>query len=42
MIVDRLENNGKIKDEYRLDFIQQKNEQTLPIELNLFSKQCEV
>ncbi|MCD4830763.1 MAG: site-specific DNA-methyltransferase [Anaerohalosphaeraceae bacterium] len=25
MILDRLGNNGKIKDEYRLDFIQQKN-----------------
>jgi len=37
MIMDRLENNGKIKDEFRLDFIQQKKEQTLSIELNLFS-----
>ena len=25
MIIDRLNNDGKIKDEYRLDFIQQKN-----------------
>jgi site-specific DNA-methyltransferase (adenine-specific) len=41
MIIDRLENNGKIKDEFRLDFIQQKNGQTLPIELNLFSGQYE-
>ncbi|NLJ81516.1 MAG: site-specific DNA-methyltransferase [Bacteroidales bacterium] len=38
MIIDRLENNGKIKDKFRLDFIQQKNGQTLPTELNLFSE----
>jgi hypothetical protein len=25
MITDRLNNNGKIRDEFRLDFIQQKN-----------------
>jgi len=41
MIIDRLNNNGKIKDEFRLDFIQQKNGQPLPIELNLFSGQYE-
>ena len=29
MILDRLDNNGVIKDEYRLDFIQQKNGKTL-------------
>lgn len=27
MIVDRLDNNGKIKDEYRLEFIQQKKQE---------------
>jgi hypothetical protein len=39
MIIDRLENNGKIKDKFRLDFIQQKIGQTSPIELDLFSGQ---
>ena len=29
MILDRFENNGKIKDEYRLDFIQQKKRKRL-------------
>lgn len=28
MILDRLNNNGEIKDEFRLDFIQQKNSET--------------
>ena len=41
MIIDRLENNGEIKDEFRLDFNQQKNGQSLPIELNLFSEHYE-
>lgn len=27
MILDRLDNNGKIKDKFRLDFIQQKKRQ---------------
>lgn len=31
MIIDRLENNGKIKDKFRLDFIKQKNRQTMLI-----------
>jgi site-specific DNA-methyltransferase (adenine-specific) len=37
MILDRFENNGKIKDEYRLDFIQQKNGKHQPKEVNLFT-----
>lgn len=31
MILDRLANNGKIKDEYRLGFIQQKKDKTLAL-----------
>ena len=42
MIVDRLNNNGKIKNEYRLNFIQQKSELTSQMELNLFSKNYEI
>ena len=37
MILDRLDNNGVIKDEYRLDFIQQKNGKTLTQTLDLFA-----
>lgn len=37
MILDRLDNNGKIKNIYRLDFIQQKNGRTLTQALNLFT-----
>ncbi len=36
MIKDRLENEGKIKDTYRLDFVQQKNKKTKQKSLNLF------
>ncbi len=38
MILDRFENNGKIKDEYRLDFIQQKNGKQQLKEVNLFTQ----
>jgi site-specific DNA-methyltransferase (adenine-specific) len=40
MIIDRLENDGKIKDEFRLDFIQQKNgkNEFLADDLNLFTE----
>lgn len=36
MILDRLENNGKIKDEHRLEFIQQKKQEV--VFQNLFSE----
>ena len=39
MILDRLDNNGKIKDEYRLDFIQQKNGKTVTQTLDLFAQE---
>ena len=38
MILDRLDNNGKIKDEYRLNFIQQKNRKTLTQIFDLFAQ----
>jgi site-specific DNA-methyltransferase (adenine-specific) len=38
MILDRLDNNGAIKDEYRLDFIQQKNGKTHTQTLTLFAQ----
>ncbi|MCK4913674.1 MAG: site-specific DNA-methyltransferase [Planctomycetes bacterium] len=38
MILDRLENNGKIKKEYRLDFIQQRNAKTLTHAFDLFAQ----
>ncbi len=38
MILDRLDNNGKIKDKYRLDFIQQKNRKTLSQTIDLFTQ----
>lgn len=38
MILDRLDNNGKIKDKYRLDFIQQKNRKTLTQTIDLFAQ----
>lgn len=38
MILDRLDNSGKIKDEYRLDFIQQKNRKTLTQTMDLFAQ----
>lgn len=41
MIIDRLNNNGKINDEFRLDFINQKKSHTLQMEFNLFSGQYE-
>ena len=37
MILDRLDNNGKIKDEYRLDFLQQKNKKTVTKTFDLFT-----
>ena len=39
MILDRLNNNGKIKEEYRLDFIQQKNSKTRTQIFDLFTKE---
>ena len=39
MILDRLHNNGKIKDEYRLDFIQQKNRKPLMQTTGLFTQE---
>jgi site-specific DNA-methyltransferase (adenine-specific) len=36
MILDRLANNGAIKDEYRLEFIQQKKDKTLTQTFTLF------
>ncbi len=41
MIIDRLNNNGKINDEFRLNFINQKKSHTLQMEFNLFSGQYE-
>ena len=38
MILDRLDNNGKIKDKYRLDFIQQKNRKKLTQTIDLFAQ----
>jgi len=38
MILDRLDNNGKIKDKYRLDFIQQKTINTATQTFDLFAK----
>ena len=38
MILDRLDNNGAIKDEYRLDFIQQKKGKTLAQTFTLFTQ----
>ncbi len=38
MILDRLDNNGAIKDEYRLDFIQQKNGKALTQIFDLFAQ----
>ncbi|MDP2168052.1 MAG: site-specific DNA-methyltransferase [Thermodesulfovibrionales bacterium] len=38
MILNRLDNNGKIKDEYRLDFIRQKNGKTLTQTFDLFAQ----
>ena len=38
MILDRIDNNGKIKDKYRLDFIQQKNRKTLTQTIDLFTQ----
>jgi len=39
MILSRLNNNGKIKDEYRLDFIQQKNGKILMQTFDLFAQE---
>ena len=39
MILDRLDNNGAIKDEYRLDFIQQKNGRKLAQTFTLFAQE---
>jgi site-specific DNA-methyltransferase (adenine-specific) len=39
MILDRLDNNGAIKDEYRLDFIQQKNGKKLMQTFSLFAQE---
>ena len=39
MILDRLDNNGAIKDEYRLDFIQQKTGKTLTPTFDLFAQE---
>jgi site-specific DNA-methyltransferase (adenine-specific) len=39
MILDRLDNNGKIKNEYRLDFIQKKNGKTLTQTFDLFAQE---
>jgi len=39
MILDRLENSGKIREEYRLDFIQQKNRKTLTHTFDLFTQE---
>lgn len=39
MIIDRLENNGIIREEYKLDFLKSKKEQSLRKDLNLFSEQ---
>jgi site-specific DNA-methyltransferase (adenine-specific) len=36
MILDRLDNNGAIKDEYRLEFVQQKKDKTLTQTFTLF------
>lgn len=38
MILNRLNNNGKIKDEYRLDFIQERNGKTLTQTFDLFAQ----
>lgn len=38
MILDRLDNSGKIKDKYRLDFIQQKNRKKLTQTIDLFAQ----
>ena len=38
MILDRLDNNGKIKEKYRLDFIKKKNDKTLTQSFDLFAK----
>ena len=35
MIIDRLENNGKIKDEYKLEFVKEKNENQILLFPNL-------
>jgi len=39
MILDRLVNNGKIKDEYRLDYIQQKNGKKVTQTFDLFTQE---
>ncbi len=39
MILNRLNNNGKIKDEYRLDFIQQRNGKALTQTFDLFAQE---
>lgn len=39
MILDRLHNNGKIKNEYRLDFIQQKNGKRVSRAYDLFAQE---
>jgi site-specific DNA-methyltransferase (adenine-specific) len=38
MILDRLDNNGKIKNKYRLDFIQKKGRETLTQTFDLFTQ----
>ena len=39
MILDRLDNNGAIKDEYRLEFVQQKKDKTLTQTFALFAEE---